>query len=172
MLEYYFYLYKSGKWRLFIQSSQKLYRKKVESITGWLCLSHNRQKRQKILGTTFWRSDAEDEEWYLWWWLFCTKLIFLLYTIWKVRSTQDTYIELEDAYNLLLPIYFFHLCVYAEENMQCRHDMMSNCRLFEPYSKWNSDIDQAIKANSSLGIFSMPWLGRLVKRVKVCSYYA
>merc|ERR1712012_710153 len=96
----------------------------------------------------------------------CTKLIFLLYTIWKVRSTQDTYIELEDAYNLLLPIYFFHLCVYAEENMQCRHDMMSNCRLFEPYSKWNSDIDQAIKANSSLGIFSMPWLGRLVKRVK------
>jgi len=51
-----------GKWRLFIQSSQKLYRKKVESITGWLCLSHNRQKRQKILGTTFWRSDAEDEE--------------------------------------------------------------------------------------------------------------
>ena len=103
---------------------------------------------------------------------FCTKLIFLLYTIWKVRSTQDTYIELEDAYNLLLPIYFFSL-MYAEENMQCRHDMMSNCRLFEPYySKWNSDIDQAIEANSSLGIFSMPWLGRLVKRVKVCSYYA
>ena len=59
------------KWSQFIQSSQKLYRKKVAAITGWWFVSSNHDhQKKKALGTTttatFWKplqqSEADNEE--------------------------------------------------------------------------------------------------------------